>query len=366
MRRCLAVLVAILVSLPLTAPGATAAPPRLRARAVQSGLTNPWDVAFAPGGRMVVSTRPGFLHVFASGQPGARRLSRLKIPRVRAEGEAGAMGVAVRKGPRGVFVYVCASRTTVEKRLWRNQVLRYRLTKTGNLRYDRFVLGGMRANTIHNGCAVEVGPGGRIWIAMGDANDLSLPQDWNSRNGKILRVRWNGSAPKANPRRGSRIYSRGHRNPQGIAFQPGTGRVYAAEHGPQVNDEINRIVTGGNYGWPYCAGTSRANGFNRDCSRYRRPAWQSGSRTIATSGAAFVAGEPWGSWRRSLFVSTLKQSDLRRFTIGNEGRTATRRNVAYDDRFGRLRAATLGPGSRRPLYVTTSNNRNDKVVRIRP
>ena len=339
--------------------------PQLTARTVQRGLDIPWDVAFAPDGRMVVSERPGRLRVYASGRIGAQRLDTLRVPRVRAEGEAGVMGLAVRRGRRGVFVYVCASRTNRHGH-WRNQVLRYRLTKAGRLRHDRFVLGGMRAARVHNGCAVEVGPDRKIWVTMGDASNLSLPQNRRSRNGKVLRVNWDGSAPKGNPYAGSPVYTRGHRNPQGIAFHPRTGRAYVVEHGPERNDEINRIVKGGNYGWPYCAGTAPANGYSRDCSRYRRPAWQSGFPTIAPSGATFVRGDRWGTWRRSLFVATLKESDLRRFTLADEGRRARQRTVLYDGVFGRLRAAVQGPARLRALFLTTSDGgANDRVVRIR-
>lgn len=365
--RAAAVAVAAVLLVGVLASPAAAAPPDLRSRVVQRGLEVPWDVAFAPNGRMIVSERPGRIRVFASGAPGARQLSVLRPSRVRAEGEAGMMGLAVRRLQGRTYVYGCASRTTGAG-LWRNQVLRWQLRKGGQLSFDRFIVARrMQANTIHNGCALAFGPDAKLWVTMGDAANPSLAQDNRSYNGKILRLNPGGSIPRDNPSRRSAVFSRGHRNPQGLAFHPTTGRRYAVEHGPDRNDEINRIVGGGNYGWPRCAGTSPNTG-GADCSgsrAARRPAWQSGSPTIATSGAAFVQGRNWRSWRNDLFIANLKQADLRRFELVRDGRRARQRNILFDGSYGRLRAASLGPGAKPDLYVTTSNGSNDQVVRIR-
>ncbi len=227
----------------------------------------------------------------------------------------------------------------------------------------------MRANFTHNGCAVEYGPDGKLWVSMGDAGDLSLPQRLGRLNGKILRMNTDGSVPADNPFSGSRVYSRGHRNPQGIAFRPRTGRAYAVEHGPDVHDEINRLRAGGNYGWPCWTGTNTPGpGGSDNCrsaSSYDTPAWSSGSSTIATSGAAFVRGPNWEAYRGDLFVATLKESDARRFEIRQRGRVAVPQSTLFNGRFGRLRAMVRGPGRNHSLYTTTSNgNGDDKVVRL--
>ena len=122
-----------------------------------------------------------------------------------------------------------------------------------------------------------------------------------------------GSVPSDNPviaGTRNKVYSLGHRNPQGIAFRPGSNQVYAIEHGPNVNDEINLLVPGGNYGWPCYTGAGQANQpatcNNAPASNYRNPLWSSGGSTIATSGGAFVAGGQWADYSGHLFVSTLK------------------------------------------------------------
>jgi putative cell wall-binding protein len=158
----------------------------------------------------------------------------------------------------------------------------------------------------------------------------------------------------------------GHRNPQGIAFEPGTGQVWASEHGPSVDDEINRIVAGANYGWPCYTGAGRP--FNPTgcgpATEYANPGWSSGNATIATSGMTFLDHPLWEDWAGTAVVSQLKEQDLRRFTLSNGGATMTQANVMLNGQFGRLRAAVLAPDG--ALYATTSNGTNDRVLRIVP
>jgi glucose/arabinose dehydrogenase len=365
-RRLVAV-ATVLSLLLLPAPPAAAAAPRLSTAVIQGGLVHPWDVAFTPDGRMLVTERPGRIRVYASRWRNARLLSTKRVDNVRAEGEAGVMGIATKRKGDTMFVFVCASRTTQAG--WRNQVLRYRLGKGGGLRFDRLVLGGMHANTHHNGCAVQIGPDGKVWVSMGDAGDLSLPQNRRSRNGKILRVNLNGSVPSDNPFAGSPVYALGLRNPQGIAFAPGTGRAYSIEHGPDVHDEINRLRPGRNYGWPCWTGRSTRGPRTSGCgsaSDYSPPAWSSGTGgTLATSNGVFLTGRKWAAWRRNLLVATLKEQDLRRFESNDTGsRVYPRTPALFDTRWGRLRSV-VRPGDN-AVYVTTSNgDGNDRVIRIR-
>ena len=358
------------VALPMPA---VAAVPSLRGTVVQDGLVNPWDVAFAPGGEMFVTERPGRVRVYKNGQKDAPLLATTTIPNVRAEGESGVMGIAVDPNFKSNrYVYVCASRQ--KSYGWVNQVIRYRVRLGWKLEFNRYIIQkGMRASTIHNGCAVEIGPDKKVWVSMGDGSVASRAQNPNSLNGKILRVNRGGTIPVDNPimpgaSGRSAVYSMGHRNPQGIAFHPGTGRVYAVEHGPEVGDEINRIRPGRNYGWPcvtrnnipYQPGTAGCSGNGP----FIRPAWHSGGSTIATSGAAFVRGEVWDAFRNHLFVAQLKHEDMRRFKIVDSGTTADYRATYFNERWGRLRGVTLGPAKR--LWITTSNGSNDKVIRIAP
>ena len=373
--RRLTVAIATVVLLSMLMPASALAAPSLSARTVQSGLVVPWDVAFAPDGQMFVTERPGRIRVYANGRPGAALLRTNTIAGVRAQGEAGVMGIAVDHLFRqNRLIYVCVSRTYNDQ--WLNQVIRYKVASNWTLSFDRYIIRtGMRANTIHNGCAVEEGPDQMLWISMGDAADPSRAQNPARLNGKILRVKRDGSIPADNPiwpgnSGPTAVFTIGHRNPQGIAFQPGTGRVYAIEHGPDRDDEINWIRGGRNYGWPCVTGSNNSyqpgtTGCPGGTSAFTNPVWNTEGPTLATSNAVFLKSTAkWGTWTGDLMVSTLKQADLRRFSFDSGGSPATFRGIHFDGNWGRLRATVIGPGYQ--LYVTTSNGSNDRVIRISP
>lgn len=349
--------------------GVAAAPPSLSTTILQSGLSIPWDVGFVPDGRMLVTERAGQLRVYASAAPGAALLRMVPIAAVRAQGESGLMGVAVDIDfAVNRYIYLCASREYSGSGGWVNQVLRYRLEANSTLAAGTVLLSGMQANTTHDGCSLEMDRSARLWIGMGDAANGASAQNRASLNGKILRINRDGSIPSDNPTIGgtrNAVYSMGHRNPQGIAIRPGTNQVYVAEHGPDVNDEINLIVAGGNYGWPCYtgAGVPYQTAGCGPAANYRNPLWASGGSTIATSGAAFASGTQWGDFNGHLFVSTLKESDVRRFSINAAGTALGGPATLFDNAWGRVRGMISGPGGQ--LYLTTSNGSNDSVIRVR-
>lgn len=362
---------------------------------VQEGLSIPWDIAFAPDGRMFVSERLGRIRVFASGEPGADLLQTIEVPDVRAIGEAGVMGMDVDVDfDEHPFLYVCASRDADGEdgsAPWLNELLRFRVNDD-DVTFDGPVFESkIRANRQHNGCAVETDADGHIWMTTGDA--LHGRAGWSQLdrlNGKVLRVNRDGTVPEDNPTifgNAGLVYTLGHRNPQGIAFDPATGTPYTAEHGPTVDDEVNRIVPGGNYGWPCYTGEDTIpedvgghEAVEIECGQpgdYLPPAWSSGNPTIATSGLVFLSGEQWGAWDGHLIVATLKEADLRRFVLDEDG-NASLEETLLDRQYGRMRAAVLAPDG--ALYVSTSNARNmsregmtpapenmdDVIIRISP
>jgi glucose/arabinose dehydrogenase len=331
--------------------------PQLTVTTLQSGLRIPWDVAPLPDGRMLVSERVGNLIVYQSTAPAAPRLASNIVGGAREDGEGGLMGIAVDPSfATNSFIYLCASRD--DEGEYRNQVLRYKLV--GNaIAFDGFVIRrGMAAAGNHNGCRLRFGPDRKLWVTMGDAGDTRNGQDRNSLNGKVLRVNTDGTIPVDNPviagaAGRSAIYTWGNRNPQGLAFEPGTGTPYEVEHGDDTHDEINILVAGGNYGYPLFRGPVGRPG-------YIDPAWSSGNVTIATSGGDFVAGPQWGAWSGSLFVAQLKEMDLRRFELF--AGTVRQTNILFDNAYGRLRSVVFGADG--ALYLTTSNGSGDRVLRI--
>jgi glucose/arabinose dehydrogenase len=168
-----------------------------------------------------------------------------------------------------------------------------------------------------------------------------------------------------------RIESYGHRNVQGLAFRA-NGQVYAVEHGPGCDDEVNLLVTGANYGWdpvPRAPGDPAYDELTpmTDTERHpdaMLPVLSSGCPTIAPSGATFVSGPQWGSWDGGLVLAVLKGSQLRMIRLSDDGRSAVAVSVALTDH-GRLRTPTVGPDG--ALYVTTSNGSGtDSILRVAP
>jgi len=201
---------------------------------------------------------------------------------------------------------------------------------------------------VHDGGRVKVGPDGKLYWTMGEAGVQPLAQDRESSNGKILRVNLDGTIPQDNPFPGSPVYSLGHRNPQGLAWQPGTGNLYATEHGPSGSqsccDEVNYIQPGRNYGWPLVFGDRSAEG--------TEPAVvQSADATWAPGGAAFVTHGPWAG---SLVFTGLRGEALYRVALDPADPTmAFGCETAFWQEFGRLRDVVEGPDG--ALYVSTSN-----------
>lgn len=376
--------------------GVGGTPLELEVTVVQEGLSVPWDIGFSSDGVMFVTERSGTVRIYASGEPGAELLASYRVSAMRQAGESGLMGLAV--DPDFVdnrYVYVCASRDEDGEdgsAPWVNDVLRLHVSDDWTVELDgRLLDPAPRANRQHNGCALEIDSSGMLWITMGDslAGKDGWPQQPRRLNGKVLRINLDGSTPEDNPifdgvGEPTPVYSMGHRNPQGIAFHPASGLPYASEHGTTINDEVNLIEAGANYGWPCVSGASDEGLPDIDpahCRRsadFRPPVWASGAPTIATSGAAFLTGELWGEWEGSLIVACLKEQDLRRFVASEEGQTLTMVETLLDGQYGRLRAAVLAPDG--SLYVSTSNQPNagganappqpnlerDVILRIRP
>lgn len=331
--------------------------PVLSTAVVQAGLRNAWDVAFAPDGRMFVTERVGNLLVYQSGLPGAVQLANNAIAGIHAEGEAGLMSVELDPSfATNSYLYVCASRD--DEGQWRNQVLRYRVVGDG-IAFDGFVIRrGMVAAGNHDGCRIRFGPDGKLWVTMGDAGNTRNPQDPSVLNGKVLRVNSDGTIPADNPilpgaTARTAVYTWGNRNPQGLTFEPGTGRVFEVEHGDDTHDEVNILTAGGNYGYPLYRGPVNKPGFID-------PAWSSGNVTLATSGGEFLTGAGWGAWQGSLVVATLKEQDLRRFELFDS--SARQADVLFDNVWGRLRTPRLAPDG--SLYLTTDNGTGDRVIRV--
>ena len=376
--------------------GATASPaprsaevPALDVEVVAKGFEHGWDIGFLPDGRALVTERPGRISIVSGLREGATRTT--------VEADLDDLFVSVEGGLMGMVVHpdFATSRlfTTCQTHQENGQPKDVRLV-TWKLSADgtsaqkwRDLLTGLPISTgRHSGCRPTIAPGAvndsgedELFVGTGDVAQADVPQSRTSLGGKVLRLDLETGFPlSGNPffslenERERYIYSYGHRNIQGVAVQPGTGAIYTAEHGPSTNDEVNLISAGGNYGWD----PSRKGMVDEydesvpmtDLELYPDavPAvWQSGERTQAICGAAFLEGDQWGALDGALVITALKGSKLLVLTLADDGSVE---QVAVpqetDGPFGRLRAARLGPDG--ALYVTTTNGDDDQLLRITP
>ncbi len=328
------------------------------------GLRVPWDMAFAPDGRLFVTERPGRVRVVRDGVLLDDPFAELDVW---AQSEAGLMGIALDPafGENG-RLYVCYTYID-EQRGPTNRVAR--LTDVDGAGVDHTVIfDNMPGARNHNGCRIRFGPDGKLYITMGDAQNADLAQDPESPAGKMLRLNADGSVPDDNPFPGSPVYTLGHRNAQGLDWHPDIGDLFITEHGPSDNDEINVLVAGSNYGWPEVRGIADNPAYADPIAKY--------SPTLAVAGATFYTGGPLPlHWTNSFFFTALKERQIRRLSLATDADgawTVVGQEKLLEDRFGRLRAIVQGPDGY--LYVTTSNRDgrgsperfDDKVLRIVP
>jgi glucose/arabinose dehydrogenase len=326
-----------------------------------TGLNKPWDIAFLPNGTMLYTENDGgtVSAYISAGDPrhvldeGAANDVIDDALIGAPSGEGGVMGIAVHPafGVSNMFIYVCYTTATD------NRVVRFTLdaaVPTAMSAKTPIVTGMQRAGA-HNGCRIRFQPGANpaaLFITMGDATVGSNPQSNTVLNGKVLRVTDTGAPYPGNPL-GRRWFTKGHRNPQGITFHPFTKTPYTTEHGPDKNDEINKLTVGGNGGWDPVPGYDQGVSMT-DVVKFpgaMRPLWRSGDGgTIAPSGMTFVTGANWRSWSGSIVVAMLKNSELRLFLVNSVGNISG--HVQVPDSTGtRLRSPVLGPDG--ALYVAT-------------
>ncbi|CAM4075786.1 Glucose / Sorbosone dehydrogenase [Pedobacter westerhofensis] len=218
---------------------------------VAENLRVPWQIVFLPDKSILFTEREGRVRIIRNNKLISRPVFNLNDVVLR--NKTGALGLCLH--PRFSInrqVYL-ASNYLLENSM-KLRIVRYEL-RNDTLTNPLTILKDIPANQNHTGCRLVFGPDKKLYITTGDADQAILAQDLKAYNGKILRVNADGSVPGDNPffnndTARKEIWSYGHRNPQGIAFQPGTGLLYESEHGPTGGDEVNLIRKGANYGWP--------------------------------------------------------------------------------------------------------------------
>lgn len=313
-------------------------------------LEIPWALAFLPDGSIVFTERAGRVRLIDA-REGLLAEPLLTVGETAHRGEGGLLGIAVHPDfTNNHFIYLYYTYQGSESLA--NRVVRF--SKKDNALLDgKTILDNIPAAANHNGGRIKFGPDGMLYVTTGDASLADLAQDRDSLAGKILRLKDDGTIPPDNPFPGSPLYSLGHRNPQGLAWDS-QGRLWAVEHGASATDELNLIKPGHNYGWPVIRGDETETGLES-------PLIHSGQETWAPSGLTFFDG--------TLFFVGLRGQSLYQAVIKNEGVTLQRH---LDRNFGRLRDVVIGPDNM--LYILTSNRdgrglpaaEDDQIIRINP
>ncbi len=327
------------------------------------GLQTPWAIAFAPDGRVFLSERPGRIRVIEKDALAPEPWMRLEVIET---GESGLLGLALDPAfEKNHYVYAAYTYRDAGGGM-KNRLVRLRDEK-GKGVLDRVLVDNAVGAQFHDGGRVKFGPDGKLYWSVGDAVGERSAQILSSLNGKILRLNADGSFPTDNPFPKSPVYSYGHRNPEGFAWQPKTGRFYATEHGPSgspscCHDEVNFIEPGKNYGWPVIYGGQAKDGM-------LPPVIESGANnTWAPGGAAFATRGPWAG---SFLFTGLRGEALYRVVFdAKDPRKVAAFDTYFRGRFGRLRDIVEGPDG--ALYVLTSNRdgrgrpaaEDDRVLRI--
>ncbi len=319
---------------------------------VAENLEVPWEIVFLPDGSYLITQRSGSLVRVTQDSKNT-----IPVSGVVHRGEGGLMGMALHPNfteNQWLYLYL----TTQAAGGLVNRVERYRFIAATNQITDRVViLENIPGAANHDGGRIAFGPDGFLYITTGDAQNSADAQDTQSLAGKILRIAADGSIPADNPF-GNAVYSYGHRNPQGIAWDS-QGRLWSSEHGPSGTgsgfDEVNLIEKGGNYGWPDIQGTETASGM-------RGPVIQSGAtETWAPSGLAIAED--------TLFFTGLRGESL----YGGSITGTSLENLAahFREEYGRLRIVQTGPDGW--IYFGTSNTdgrgspraADDTILRIK-
>lgn len=332
---------------------------------VARGLEVPWGIVFTSQTRMLVSERPGRIRVVENGALRDEPLT--TFSEVSTGGEEGLMSLALHPDyVRNKFVF--ASYAYPKGGGLFVKVVRF--TDSGDAAENIItIIDDIPAAQYHAGCELAFGPDGKLYITTGDATDRDLAQEMDSLAGKILRVNEDGSIPNDNPFK-SAVWSYGHRNPQGISWDE-RGNLYSSEHGPSGfdgpggGDEINRIVKGGNYGWPLVSHEKMREGTIAPIALFT-PAEAPGSVLV-------YVGSIFPQFKGNVFFGALRGEGLWRVQIDvNNPDVVLGQEKLFDGEYGRIREVTEGPDGL--IYFTTSNRdgrgspaaNDDRVFRIIP
>jgi len=326
-------------------------------RIVKSGLDHPWEIIWGPDDHIWMTERDGKI---SRVDPSSGDVSlSFTVPDAQSNNEGGLLGMALHPDfAQNGFLYIVYDYNNGGN--YREKLVRYTYANN-TLNNPVALLDGIIASTNHDGSRLwitnDANP--KIFMTTGDATDQGLPQNQNNLNGKVLRLNPDGSIPSDNPFPNNPVWSYGHRNPQGLVMV--NNILYASEHGPDIEDELNIIEKGRNYGWPEVNGPCNGSE-NSFCNanNVKEPIWSSGSSTIAVCGLDYYNSDLIPQWKNSLLMMTLKNSSIRQLRLSVDGLSVLQTQTFAKDQWGRLRDLCISPGGK--VYICTSNGGNNDVL----
>lgn len=334
---------------------------------IVGGLSVPWSLVFTHRNRILVTERDGQIRIVENNKLLDTPLYRFE--EVWSKQEAGLMGLTIDPDYKNNnYIYVSLVYTRDETHL--TKVIRL-VDRGSEAIVDKILIDDIVAAQYHDGSRIKFGPDGKLYVTTGEATIKNLSQNLKSLNGKILRLNSDGSIPDDNPTKDSAVYSYGHRNPQGIAWDARNRNLWSTEHGPSGidgpggGDEINLIKPNGNYGWPLVSHERTKDGTISPLLLF--------TPAIAPAGAAFYTGDLFPEFKNNLFFGALRGEGIYRLIISDDTPEKIQSFEKLDKvQFGRIRDVIQGPDG--AIYFSTSNkdgrgsprDGDDKIMRLVP
>ena len=331
---------------------ADAALAEVKVEIVADNLKIPWELVFAPDGRIFFTERDGNLWVIEN-----ESMELVATFPASHTSEGGLLGLALDpEFEKNNFLYLY--QTYFDFELHHNKVVRYTVSNN-QLTDEQILIDKIPGAVWHDGGRIKFGPDEKIYITTGDSTNANLSQKIDSLAGKILRINADGTIPSDNPFESSPVFSYGHRNPQGIDWNE-NGILVSSEHGPSgekgyAHDEINVIEPGKNYGWPVIVGDSNN-------LEYTNPILHSGDVTWAPSGLLYYDSDKIPEWKGMFLVAALRGQHVMVMDLDLENNRVNSVEKIFQDEYGRLRDLVQSPDG--DVFVLTSNGDNDKILRV--
>jgi glucose/arabinose dehydrogenase len=353
---------------PQNVAGETGQTVKFQVETVAANLEVPWAIAFAPDNRTFFTERPGRVRVIENGK--LRSDPVFTVPDVEPSSESGLMDLSLHPNfAANKFLYLAYAYRGDGKRV---RVVRYKFADN-KLIEPKTIIEDIPAAPNHAGTRARFGPDGKLYVTTGDATDKEIAQETDSLGGKTLRLNDDGTVPADNPfvadkRFRPEIWTVGHRNAQGLAWQPGSNLMFQTEHGPSGfdgpggGDEVNIVERGKNYGWAEIHHKQNKSGLESPLLEY--------TPSCAPASGMFSSGKVFPEFKGNFFFGCLRGERIIRVVL--DGRKVVKQENLFEDKYGRIREIAEAPDG--SIYFSTSNRdgrgsatkEDDRILRLVP